>query len=104
MNQYIRIYYPNNDPDNPANVLTRDLFLRQLVNLFGGVTCIPADGVWKDRDGDLIRDKILLLESYSSGISDSQAAEVRDICKDIRHLFKQDCVALVINGTMEFVS
>ena len=112
MNNKIELYFPTKDREGSPIDHTR-LWIDTLrnvynvmVNLFSGCTTTKATGHWRSQvTGKVIWEDILIIFSHC----DNQQLNAyrghmnnlaRKVCLDLR----QDTVALVINGEMNFVS
>ncbi|HVF51419.1 MAG TPA: hypothetical protein VNA19_15135 [Pyrinomonadaceae bacterium] len=64
--QLIQLFLPLCDNDgNSFPTQTLDLVRNELTEAFGGVTAFrssPAEGVWRERGGELSRDEIVVFE------------------------------------------
>ena len=76
-----------------------DLYIESLVTTFGGCTLTAGVGFWKSGD-KVVKDKITQVTCYYSG---ELPEMVRHLCRHVANGLKQECVALVVNGVMEYV-
>ena len=70
---------------------------RELTDAFGGVTAhlqSPAEGLWEDSDGDVRRDRVVIIEVMTSAVDPAWWARYR---ADLEGRFRQD--AIVVRAT-----
>lgn len=79
--------------DNDGTPFARDMFdevRRELTDRFGGVTAFvraPAEGLWKEEDGAVVRDDIVLFEVMTVRLDRSWWEDYRNV---LRARFHQD--------------
>lgn len=78
--------------------------LDALARVAGGSTAVNAQGAWLDARGHLVRERVCNVYAYCT---DSQRPWVvkaaKRVAADIKETMNQESVAIVINGTMEFI-
>ena len=73
-------------------------------NLFGGATANDATGSWLSQDTGLVKEKVVLVESFAGGGEISKKiGEVLQFCKDLKASMSQESIALEVNRQMYFV-
>lgn len=70
--------------------------MQRMADVFGACTKTEGEGYWEG-----IRERVTLVTSYAESVNRDA---VLDIARDILRLMRQDAVAVVINGRMEFVT
>jgi hypothetical protein len=86
--------------DNDRAAFGRSLYSdvrRELSERFGGVTTFaraPAEGFWKQEDGDVVKDDIVIFEVMSAELDREWWARYRE---QVRRRFRQD--QLVVRAT-----
>lgn len=87
----IEVLLPVYDNDGAAFPRSHfDAVRRELTDRFGGVTAFlraPAEGLWKEDDGDVVRDDIVLFEVMTDELDASWWAAYRE---RLRVQFQQD--------------
>ena len=90
----------------PADIIieTVEGALAALARVAGGSTAVDAMGAWIDDRGHLVRERVCNVYAYCT---DSQRPWVvkaaRRVAADIKQVMTQEAVAIIINGTMEFI-
>jgi hypothetical protein len=83
--------------DNAGERHPRDLFrqtLAELTDRFGGVTAFtraPAEGLWEDDSGRIVRDDVIVVEVMADGRADAWWAEYR---RRLQGRFRQETILL----------
>jgi hypothetical protein len=95
----VTVYFPSSDHNDV------EPWAHRLSQIFGGCTAIPgAKGFWIDPAGTLIADDITLLVCFTDRDPDTCFQHARLMCKQIKDLYRQQCVSLEFNGTLYFIS
>lgn len=82
-------------------------YLSRVADIAGGFTSWEGQGGWKDSQGLLIVEPIIIVEADydNSGKVDTVIVQTcRDLAQDIARDLDQDCVYLEIDGKVEYVT
>ena len=68
---------------------------------FGGATVTSSDGYYLSTAGELVSERTSIVWSYCTTESlEEYAPSVIELAEEVCHELQQECVAVVINGTM----
>lgn len=70
---------------------------------FGGFTAYEADGGWVDGDGNLIEERVTVIESYTSKPASAHLVAER-LARSVMLLLYQDAAMYTVNNQAHFVS
>lgn len=110
MNNKVELYFPTKSKGDPIDHTAgwydafdnvRDI----MINLFGGCTSQDAEGWWRNGSSRVCSERIIIVFSYCDNQQlNAYRGHMNNLARKICLDLKQDTVALVINGEMNFVS
>lgn len=75
-----------------------------LARAFGGATTHLAYGCWLSASGQLIKERVSIVEAYTDTfVLETSIDEVYEFCLRMKYELKQESVALEINGVLHLV-
>jgi hypothetical protein len=97
----IAVYVPDKGNNGESGAEAQEKIVDYLCNKLGGCTVYPAFGCWKDSAGEIVREPVHIVESYSA---DPQAPNVAYFSAvTVKYELSQDAAAYAIDGTMFLV-
>jgi hypothetical protein len=75
-----------------------------LAKCFGGATTHRALGCWVTASGQLVKEKISIVEAYTNTfVLEEQIEVVHDFCIKMKRELKQESIALELNGVLHLL-
>jgi hypothetical protein len=71
--------------------------------LFGGSTLIETVSTWLNKKRKIIREKIVIIQSFADTLNDADINEVVSIAQHLKIELQQDAVSLKINNKLYFI-
>ena len=102
----LKIYVPStiNVNENFDNTLIVDNTLKLLSGYFGGSTSYAAIGCWNSINNGLIKENVIICESYCKEIDLKKHIEtIIEYCEDLKNTLKQEAISLEVNNRLYFV-
>lgn len=104
----VRIFVPSRDRDNrplPLRVLGNAME-EVLTDLTGGATSLTGTGAWRDRHGQIVRERVRIIESYwPDGMDQHHRLQLLDACLTLAQKARQVCVAVAVDpGRMHILA
>ena len=76
----------------------------KLVRLFQGCTKYEAQGMWRNGDGKIIGEDIIIVETYGSGKNFQKAAEeILPMLQNFKSQHRQESMAVLIDKTFHLI-
>lgn len=102
----VKVYVPStvnvNQPSDSQEWVDRALTF--LSKEFGGATATNALGAWISNQGELIKENVTVVFSYAKQDQLENSIEnIYDFCVVMKHVLKQEAIALEINGEMHLI-
>jgi hypothetical protein len=102
----IKLYIPstietNKPADNSKQV---DQAIKLLSSLFGGATSYEAIGAWTDQAGELVKEKITIVQSFAT--AEQVEENIMDVVKHAQNLkneMSQEAISLEYDGKLSFI-
>lgn len=103
----ISLYVPTKDKNNqdiPQKTITEmvDLTASKFSEVNNGATSSEALGYWKSIAGELIKEKIVVVFSYSNDLEKSIEAAI-EIGEQLKTMANQDAISLEVNNELYFI-
>lgn len=71
---------------------------------FGGCTLVRGFGAWLDAEKNLVEEPVVIIHSFTDAETLKHGIKhFRDLAASIGNSMNQDCIAIEINGTLEFI-
>ena len=102
----VKVYVPSTRDVTIAtdNTVEVEQTLSMLSTFFGGATSYEAFGAWLSTNGQIVKERVTICESYCDQDSlQSYIDGVYDYCLSLKKHLSQEAIALEINGKMYFV-
>lgn len=108
LKESIKITIPSTIHDQPAAVELidnmREMVSCEMAKMFGGFTETCGRGGYYSAELDkLIVENVYIIESKAMHISAADRVNIAKLAKAIKDTMKQECIAIEINGSMDFV-
>ena len=103
----ISLYVPTKDKNNQdisQETISKmvDLTASTFSQVNGGATSTNALGYWKSVAGELIKEKIVVVFSYSNNLELSIEAAI-EIGEQLKEISNQDAISLEVNNELYFI-
>jgi hypothetical protein len=103
----VSLYVPTKDKNNqelPAELIQKmiDLTASTFSQVNGGATSTNALGYWKSVAGELIKEKIVVVFSYSNNLEKSIEAAI-ETGEQLKEMANQDAISLEVNNELYFI-
>ncbi len=103
----ISLYVPTKDKNNqelPQELINNmiNLTATKFSEVNGGATSTNALGYWKSVAGELIKEKIVVVFSYSNNLENSIEAAI-EIGEQLKEISNQDAISLEVNNELYFI-
>jgi hypothetical protein len=103
----VSLYVPTKDKNNqelPAELIQKmiDLTASTFSQVNGGATSTNALGYWKSVAGELIKEKIVVVFSYSNNLEKSIEAAI-ETGEQLKEIANQDAISLEVNNELYFI-
>jgi hypothetical protein len=110
-NNKVELYFPS-VRGNGDSIFTEqankwfDKAVAVFVNLFGGCTVIPGAGYFMSNEhGKVIKEDVRVIYAYATASEIREGMyQLRRFASRLRVCMAQECVAIVLNGNMEFIN
>ena len=108
MGNQIQLIVPSTRHKTPSPV-DCDYFTRivkqEFAKLFGGFTATQGTGGWFSKKlNRVIEENVTIVTSYTDDDGMQHLEKIRKIASAIATCMQQECVSVIINGVMEFIS
>jgi hypothetical protein len=70
---------------------------------FGGYTIQNGIGGWKANSGELVEESVVIVQSFTDDDGLVNLPKVRELAAMVANGMSQECVAVTIDNTMEFI-
>lgn len=105
LSHVVKIYVPGtihqSEPvDNTPYV---DKTLTRFSTMFGGATAINGAGGWVDDSGQLIKEKVTIVYSFTDQLTNKRIDEVVAYAKALKLEMTQSSVSLEVDGKLYFI-
>lgn len=105
LKESVILYVPStineNEPINNAEYVKQ--IETELSNLFGGATSYDAIGSWVNNEGELIREHVTKVQSFTDSLGNVQIDKVIALGKQLRVDMSQYAISLEVNGVLYFI-
>ncbi|MFA7157531.1 MAG: hypothetical protein WC123_07605 [Bacilli bacterium] len=103
----ISLYVPTKDKNNQdidSSLIAKmvDMTASTFSAVNGGATSSEALGYWKSVAGELIKEKIVVVFSYSNDLEKSIEAAI-EIGEQLKEISNQDAISLEVNNELYFI-
>lgn len=103
----VSLYVPTRDKTNQELDQTLidgmvDLAAKEFSETNGGATSTQALGYWKSAAGELIKEKIVVVFSYSNNLEASIEKTI-EIAEQLKEIANQDAISLEVNNELYFI-
>jgi hypothetical protein len=103
----VSLYVPTKDKNNidlPAELIQKmiDITASKFSEVNGGATSTEALGYWKSVAGELIKEKIVVVFSYSNNLEKSIEAAI-ETGEQLKEIANQDAISLEVNNELYFI-
>ena len=103
----VSLYVPTKDKNNqelPAELIQKmvDLTATKFSEVNGGATSTNALGYWKSVAGELIKEKVVVVFSYSNELENSIEAAI-ETGEQLKEMANQDAISLEVNNELYFI-
>ena len=103
----VSLYVPTKDKNNeqlPTELIQKmvDLTATKFSEVNGGATSTEALGYWKSVAGELIKEKIVVVFSYSNNLEISIEAAI-ELGEQLKDISSQDAISLEVNNELYFI-
>lgn len=78
-----------------------ELIGKRMVTLFGGVTATSSQGLWKNDQGEIVQEEVLVFKSFSD--NDFALGEMRVLAYEVKDAMQQECVMISMNNEAFFI-
>jgi len=104
----ISLYVPTKDKNNielSQELINKmvDLTASTFSQVNGGATSTSALGYWKSASGELIKEKITVVFSYTNNLEIAIESAI-EIGEQLLTMANQDAISLEVNGELHFIS
>lgn len=102
----IKLYIPstvetNKPADNSKQV---EEAMRLFARLFGGATSYEAVGAWTDQAGELVKEKIIVVQSFATAQQvDDHIMEVVKHAQNLKNEMSQEAISLEYDNKLSFI-
>src|SRR5690242_7748272 len=106
LSQNVKIYVPSTmNVDTPIdNGEFVHETLSMLSSCFGGSTSFEALGAWHTKQGNLIKERVVICQSFCNEQALSENIEkVYEFCCHLKSVMGQEAIALEVNNVLHFV-
>lgn len=100
LSQKVKFYLPlafDTDLENYKKVVIL------MSNLFGGTSSYEVEGSYIMENGELVFDRVKIIESFADSIKNSDVEILRELALELGQKLNQESMGLEINGTMYFI-
>jgi hypothetical protein len=94
----IAIYIPDKGNGGESGAEMQEKVVSALCEKLGGCTTYLAYGCWKSPDGQIVREPVSLVESYSNNLNAPNVAYF--LALQIKHEMSQDMVAYSLDNQL----
>jgi hypothetical protein len=103
----VSLYVPTKDKNNidlPAELIQKmiDITASKFSEVNGGATSTEALGYWKSLAGELIKEKVVVVFSYSNNLEKSIEAAI-ETGEQLKEMANQDAISLEVNNELYFI-
>jgi hypothetical protein len=103
----VSLYVPTKDKNNidlPAELIQKmiDITALKFSEVNGGATSTEALGYWKSLAGELIKEKVVVVFSYSNNLEKSIEAAI-ETGEQLKEMANQDAISLEVNNELYFI-
>lgn len=103
----VSLYVPTRDKNNvelPQELITKmvDLTAIKFSEVNNGATSTNALGYWKSVQGELIKEKIVVVFSYCNNLELSIETAI-EIGEQLKEIANQDAISLEVNNELYFI-
>lgn len=101
----VAIYVPSTTDVNKQadNAQWVDKVQSTLSELFGGNTAHNASGAWMSPDFGLVREDVVICQSFADDLTDDNLQTVYDLANLVKSGMSQEAVSVEIDGTLYLV-
>lgn len=94
LNNKVTLYFPNSHPDNVNRIVER------ITKDVGGCTVTPNNQGYWNNGNEIVQDDITLITVFCD---DETIPLLVHLANNVRVEYRQDCVALEVNGQLLFI-
>jgi hypothetical protein len=103
----VSLYVPTKDKNNidlPAELIQKmiDITASKFSEVNGGATSTEALGYWKSVAGELIKEKVVVVFSYSNELEKSIEVAI-ETGEQLKTMADQDAISLEVNNELYFI-
>lgn len=103
----VSLYIPTKDQNNQKldqSLISEmiDLTASNFSEVNGGATSTEALGYWKSVSGELIKEKVIVVFSYSNNLEQSIETAIK-IGEKLKEIASQDAISLEVNNELYFI-
>lgn len=103
----VSLYVPTKDKNNqelPQELISKmvDLTASTFSQVNGGATSTNALGYWKSVAGELIKEKVVVVFSYTNELEKSIEAAI-ETGEQLKEMADQDAISLEVNNELYFI-
>ena len=109
LNHKFRFYVPGTNGgviiDRALQSRMADKVMGDMADLFGGCTVTEARGAWKDKTGKLVKEPVVLVESFTDEAGANwHTDDVFALAEEVCGIMGQESIALEVNDILHLIS
>jgi hypothetical protein len=100
LTEKVKFYLPLNQANDLKNY---QRIVRIMSELFGGTSSYEVEGSYVMDSGELVFDRVKVIESFASRISNSDIELLESLAREMGAELNQESIGLEVNGVLYFI-
>lgn len=105
LDHQVKIYIPSKTKEG-KRIKNRNIphYQSAIASIFGGGTSYKAEGIWKNSAGELMQEKITVIQSYTTqeGLGNGME-KLLNLLQDMKIALNQETISLEVNNELFFL-